>query len=194
MAANGAALAQQDYRSSAAAIADRQEAEERYKRMNSAIEELLAANVAQQKRLAALAEEVQRLREELARSTQKQPGHASLDDLQRLTRKLQELDEKREADKKLILEELQKLSRMPAPGGERATAKPSANPVSAPKGDQKGYEYVVQPGDYLTTIVDAYRKQGVKVTLEQVVKANPKVQPQRLRPGQKIFIPDGNLN
>jgi len=194
VACSGQTPAQSLSTQTAAAIAERQEAEERYRRLNSAVEELLTANLAQQKRLAALAEEVQSLRAELARSTRDRPAHASLEDLQKLAQKVKEIDEKREADKKLILDELQKLAKLastpPAPPPENP--KPAMNPAS--QADLKGYEYTVQPGDFLGAIIEAYRKQGVKVTLDQVVKANPKLRPNRLIPGQVIFIPDAALS
>ena len=54
----------------------------------------------------------------------------------------------------------------------------------------KGYEYEVKAGDTLSLIVQAYRKQGVKVTSALVIKANPGLNPNRLFTGKKIFIPD----
>ena len=42
-------------------------------------------------------------------------------------------------------------------------------------------------------IVAAYQKKGVKVTLEQVKKANPNLKPKQLHVGQKLFIPDPAL-
>ena len=172
-----------------AATVDHQAAEEQYKRLNSAIEELLAANVAQQKRLAALAEEMQQLREEVARLRQPPANFASLEDLRLLAKKVQELDENREADKKRILEELQKLSKAKPP----APAEVSGAHTNAPKKNEKGYEYVVKKNDSLLAIVAEYRKQGVKVTLDQVLKANPTLKPNNLQVDQKIFIPDPSL-
>jgi LysM repeat protein len=55
---------------------------------------------------------------------------------------------------------------------------------------EKGYEYTVQSGDTLSAIVQAYRDQGVKVTVDDVLKANPSLKPSSMRVGQKIFIPN----
>jgi LysM repeat protein len=48
---------------------------------------------------------------------------------------------------------------------------------------------VIQSGDTLSSVVSAYRDKGVKITVEDVLKANPGVKPTSLRVGQKIFIP-----
>ena len=52
-----------------------------------------------------------------------------------------------------------------------------------------GHEHVVQAGETLSSIVHAYAARGVSVTLDDVLKANPGLRPERLRVGQKIFIP-----
>jgi nucleoid-associated protein YgaU len=59
----------------------------------------------------------------------------------------------------------------------------------------KGYDYEIQPGDILSSIVNDYRKKGAKVTISNVIKANPDVikNPDRLPVGKKIFIPDAGL-
>jgi LysM repeat protein len=168
---------------SAARIAERQDAEERYKRLNAAVEDLLTAQVALQKRIEALAQENRALREESARAASEL---VSRDELRALAVKVQELDKLRQEDKKLILGELQKL--LKTPPTQTAKAKPKLEPATGPL---DGYEYVVQQGDgSLVAIVNAYRKQGVKVTVEDVQKANPGLNPNRMQIGQKIFIPD----
>ncbi len=53
----------------------------------------------------------------------------------------------------------------------------------------KGFEYVIKSGDTLEAIVQAYREKNIKVTVSQIVNANPGLKPERLRVGQKIFIP-----
>ena len=51
------------------------------------------------------------------------------------------------------------------------------------------FEHHVKPGDTLSRIVTSYREKGAKVTLEDILKANPGLDPTRLRVGQTIFIP-----
>jgi LysM repeat protein len=54
---------------------------------------------------------------------------------------------------------------------------------------EKGFEHEVKSGQTLSAIIQAYRDQGVKVTLKQVLDANPTLKPERMKAGQKIFIP-----
>ena len=58
----------------------------------------------------------------------------------------------------------------------------------APK-PQKGYYHVVVEGETLKLICDAYRDNGVKVTVAQIRKANGLAEGSVLKPGQKLFIP-----
>jgi len=176
----------QDTAAAAAEQAARQDAEERYKRLNSLVEDLQASQIRLQKRLEALREEIQTAREEHLKSTQ---GQVTREDLRKLVEKVQEIDRKREEDKKLILEELKKLAAAPLPEPPPRRAANTEPPPAAP---QKGYDYVIKAGDSVELIAAAYRKNGVKVTADQILKANPKLKPTKLRVGQKVFIPDPN--
>jgi LysM repeat protein len=49
--------------------------------------------------------------------------------------------------------------------------------------------YVVKSHETLSLIVDAYRDQGIKVTVAQVRKANGLTSKSVLHVGQKLFIP-----
>ena len=48
---------------------------------------------------------------------------------------------------------------------------------------------MIQSGDTLDAIVQAYKEKNIKVTVAQILKANPGLKAERLRVGQKIFIP-----
>ncbi|HON06942.1 MAG TPA: LysM peptidoglycan-binding domain-containing protein [Verrucomicrobiota bacterium] len=165
----------------AATIAAKEDSEERYKRMNAAIEELQAGHAALRKRVLELEETVQKLNDELARVTN---GLATKADLALLADKLVELDKSREADKKLILEQLSKLGA----SLKNFHSTPPSNNISSTAAD-KGYEYIIQSGDTLSKIVKAYNDAGIKVTLKQIQDANPGINPNALKVGQKIFIP-----
>ena len=170
----------------AADIAARQEAEERNKRLNATVEDLKEALVAQQKTIASLREEVRQLREETARVNNNSAGQ---DAVRRLAEKIQEVDRKRESDNKLIQDTLDKLrktltSQPPAP----KTPKTETPPV-APAVSDKAIEYSVQKGDRLDLILKSVRDQGVKVTQKQIKDANPNINWDKLRVGQKILIP-----
>lgn len=177
----------------AAAIADRQAAEERYQRLNSTVRTLEEAQDAIRKRLNTLGDDLVTVREDLAKSSAsaKWVTHEELrTELKRLADKLQELDKKREDDKKLILDELRKLAAMPAPVPE-PPRRPAPEPPLAdkPNPSEKGYWYEIQPDDTISAVVAAYNQQGIRVTTGQVLKANPKLDPKRLRVGQKVWIP-----
>ncbi len=122
---------------------------------------------------------------------------ASADDLKKLAEQVQEIDKKRQQDNQKILDALEKLGK----GGGFHHPPPSENPVSPTPGTeqetqtsnngQNGYEYVIESGNTLQKIVKAYRAKGVKVTVDEVIKANPGLNPNKLIVGAKIFIPAG---
>jgi len=143
----------------------------------------------QKKRIDALEKEISELRDKSSAPAVNQ------DELQKLADQIQEIDKKRQADRELILKEIEKLGKVS--GGSTASHKPPPavsptpvdNPAVAGTSPQKGYEYAVQRNDTLSIIVKAYREQGIKVTTDQILKANPGLNPNSLKVGQKIFIP-----
>ena len=172
----------------AAAIAEQQEREERYKQLRNDFEEMMTTQAVLQKRIQTLADEIKTLRDEKNRPP---PDLVTREDLKILAAKIEEVDKKREADNQKILAEIEKLAKTPAPPEPAAKAAPKSAAIGTPPGGatDRGYEYEVQPGDNLSTIVQAYRKAGVKVTVEQVMKANPRLNDKKLLVGQKVFIP-----
>jgi LysM repeat protein len=195
----------------AAAAADHEAAEERYKQMTSDIQSLLTAQEIQQKRLQALAEELRKTRDDQAHSGRNLATRDEVkEQLRELVEKIQEIDRKREADKKLILEELAKLGKTlqtPAPAprknreaeraepSDRDDASTKAKPPKKPVQQVEGYPHEVQKGEYLSLIIAAYnaqyKKDGKKtITMKQVLDANPDLKPEKIQPGMKILIPD----
>ncbi len=161
--------------------------EERLNKLSGQLEDLIARQNSLQKQMESLAKEVDSLREQAARPT---VNYAAQDDLKRVAEAVKEVDRKRLDDYEKIRDELKKIGRTivssPAPvrkqgGADASTEKPS--------GSDKGYEYIVQKGDTLSVIVQAYRDKNIKVTTEQILKANPGLKPERMHVGQKIFIP-----
>src|ERR687887_47147 len=93
----------------ARAAAEREAAEERYRLLNSAVDGLTTGHAELQRRLSALADEVRSLRLENARiDTSK---FVTRDELNRLVKAVEEIEQKREADKKLIREEFEQLKK-----------------------------------------------------------------------------------
>jgi hypothetical protein len=64
---------------------------------------------------------------------------------------------------------------------------PRANPGRTTP--EEGFEYIVQKDDRLDVIVKRYRDEKIMVTSKSIMDANPTVNWNKLRIGQKIFIP-----
>jgi TolA-binding protein len=183
---------------SSEAVAARRETESNLKALSARVEELEASNHSLRVRLDDMRREVQQLREEM-RKLADQSG--TQEQLRKLADSVKEVDSKRRADNEKVLNELSKLARQMAetpvapPPAPRATPSPGGgeirppHPPSGDKGSEKGIEYVIKSGDTLSGIVTACRGQNLKVTQKLLMEANPDVNWNRLKVGQKIFIP-----
>lgn len=169
--------------------------DERIKQLRGHVDDLLEDKANQKKQIEALAREIQGLREH----QQNQPTtiYASQEDLRKLVEKIQELDAKRKADRELILKEIEKLGKA-ATGGTPPKVKPPKNQPNPTLPDNpnpgtlpdKAVEHTIAAGDTLSTIAAAYSKEkGVKVTTEQIRKANPGIKDDKLKVGQKVLVP-----
>lgn len=166
--------------------------EERLNKLSGHIDDLLAMKVEQDKRIAALVKEVDALREQASKPS---GNYASAEDLRRLAAQLKEVDILRVADNERIVKEIEKLGKVSTGGGGKTKpSKPAVPPKEEPvkngsTGAEKGFEHTIASGDTISTIAQAYRDKGVKISSEQILKANPGLKPDKLRVGQKIFIP-----
>lgn len=163
--------------------------EERLNKLAGQIEDLLAAQSQTQKQVAELARELSSLREQMGIASGRL---ASQDDLHRLSEKVIEVDKKRASDNEMIARELEKLARAAATPPPVRRPQPVVSDTPASNTPQKGYEYVIQKGDTLSTIVAAYKEKGVKLSTTAIVNANPGLNPNKLVVGKKIFIPAPN--
>jgi TolA-binding protein len=162
--------------------------EERLRKLNGYVEELLADKARQQKQISELSREVESLREQLSKPS---GNYASQEDLRELAKKVQEIDRKRVEDADKIVRQIEALGKtFNPPSGGKSKPKPTGDDSGAggPAAD-KGYEYEIQSGDSLSVIVQAYREKGIKVSIDQILKANPGLVPEKMKVGQKIFIP-----
>jgi septal ring factor EnvC (AmiA/AmiB activator) len=168
---------------------NKEDLDERFGRITTAVEDAVAKNVLLEKRIEQLNTELRSLREEQARNAS---STVIQDDMRKLADAIKEVDRKREADKQLIIEKLEAIARSVA---EVRSAPPApVNVASAPSISDKCYEYEVKAGDRLMAIIDAYNatfreKKLRQVTLKQVEDANPGINPHRLKKGQKVLIP-----
>jgi LysM repeat protein len=172
----------------AAARAQDDATQQQINNLNGQVQDLLDAQAVQAKRITALEKEISELRDKSNGSG------ANSDDLQKLADQVQEIDKKRQEDRELILKEIEKLGKVGGPTSGRkstptVTTNPPAGGLTSPGGKQSGFEYSIQRNDNLSIIAKAYRDQGIKVTTDQILKANPGLDPKNLKVGQKIFIP-----
>jgi hypothetical protein len=195
--AAGLPASAQDSNTTAAGVAAKQAADERYERMAADIQALQADNQSLKAKIAALEQKIEEWR--------RQQGEAASntnigDDLKRLADKIVEVDRKREEDKQAISEQIRKsiaeLERTLAGGAATMHAPP---PKSPPETETpvtgNGVSYTVKEGDNLSLIIKAYntdfKSKGWKaITIKQAKEANPKVEDwNHLRVGQRITIP-----
>ena len=157
---------------------------EDYRRLQSQLEDLLAAHNALKSEVSKLRGEARLLR---AKNAAKDPSTATRADLEGLAKSIREVDRKRVQDKELILKEMKALLRSGSSGV--TTTKPSSS-------SQKSFEHTVQKNETISAIIAAYntdlKSQGAKkrITLKSVLDANPKLNPRTMRIGQILFIPD----
>ena len=164
---------------------------ERLDKLSGRIEDLTASQEARKKQLSDLSKEIESVREA---SVKPNTSYARPEDLNRLAEAIKEVDRKRMDDAEKTRAELLKIRK----GVEMAASAPKQKPVVQPKekpapeqpaGDDKVFPYVIQSGDTLDAFVLAYREKSIKVTVAGILKANPGLNPNSLKVGQKIFIP-----
>ena len=174
--------------SPARAAVEREAAEENYKLLSSAVNGLTTGQADLQRRLGALADEIRAIRAQDNKvDTSK---FVTREELNRLVESVKEIDRKREADKKLILDEfevlkkdLRKMLSAPAAASSASSPKKEKSPSVSDKGserpiekpsdkpgktsevattNQEGVYYVVQAGNNLLAIVKAHNEEFKK--------------------------------
>ncbi len=163
--------------------------DERVKRLNGYVQDLQEENANQKKQIEALGRELATVREQ--QQNQPAAATASHDDLRDLAKKVQEIEDKRKADRVFLEREFERLAKLASakPNIPKNTQSPRAadGPTDLPK---EALEHVIASGDTLSTIAVAYSKErGVKVTTELILRANPGLKAEKLIVGKKILIP-----
>ncbi len=166
--------------------------DERYNKLAGQIEDLRSSQDVFNRKLETLAKDIDALRGQM----EKQPAgnFASDEDLKRLAEAIKEVDRKRMDDYERIRTDLKGLGKTLAssgPSGHKTspTVVEDTSAKAKPTTPDKGFEYEVKKDDTLSLIVKAYRENNIKITMDQVLKANPGLKPEKMRVGQKIFIP-----
>jgi septal ring factor EnvC (AmiA/AmiB activator) len=158
--------------------------------INGRIQDIYGVLDKQDKRIAALEKSVGDLQNKLNQPAAN--NFASADDLKKLAEQVQEIDKKRQDDNEQILKALEKLDKAMSvlpPNRKAAPAAAADNSTPNAGGKQNGYYYEVKSGNTLSAIVKAYADQNIKVTVKQILDANPGLDPKNLPVGKKIFIP-----
>lgn len=129
--------------------------------------------------------EVESLKSELVRLREE---NASLSrDIAMLKSALEKSEAARVKEREVLLAEVGKLvAATPKNGSAAADTKKTDVP---PSSREKGYYHTVEAGQTLSAIAAAYREKGVKVTIEDIRKANSLGPNGVIKPGQKLFIP-----
>jgi LysM repeat protein len=181
--------------------------EERLNKLNGAIADLRESQDALKKQIERLSKEIESLREQASKPT---GNYASVDDLKSLAKSVEEVDRKRIKDFEKVDDALQKIKKLlekpvatttgPTTGkkgsgtsnSDSGTEKKTDDKTTddkSPPGDDKAFPYVIKKGDTLEAIVLAYKEKNIKVTVDQILKANPGLKPEKMYIGQKIWIP-----
>lgn len=184
--------------SPATIAAEREEMQVNYKRISTRMDQMEDTIQNQQKKIADLAEENHKLREQLDRLRAKAESTATQDSIKQLAEKIEEVDKKRLADSELVTRKLaslgKELTSTLAPRNIPATSPTVKNdkPAAPPGNDtpERSLEYKIKDGDTLSRLVSDLRAQGSKVTQKQVMDLNPNVNWSRLRVGQVIYFPE----
>jgi len=179
----------------AAAAAAREEAEGRYQRLNARLDDIEVAFQRFQKERDKLESEIRALRDQVSRLADSSHNAATQESIKRLADAIEEVGRKRLKDQDSVNAALREMEKLIVKGGSstpRSSSTPKAQ--SAPPkvdGSGKGYEYTIRANDNASKIAAALREQqGLKITPQQIIEANPNLDWTRLKIGQKIFIPD----
>ena len=165
--------------------------QERLEKLTGRIEDLTVAQEELKKQITNLNRELESLREQ---SGKPNASYARQEDLSRLAEAIKEVDRKRVDDAEKVKAEFVRLRKVLesslSPSKQKPASLPKEKPApEEPAGDGKVFPYVIQKDDTLEAIVQAYKEKNIKVTVAGILKANPGLKPEKMRVGQKIFIP-----
>ncbi len=190
----------------------RQEMDDRLRRTERDLETLKETNESLRRKVATLETAIN----EFGRlSVERDRAHnnflkltASKEELGQLERALKESEHRREADKKLFVEKFEALQKLIASAPLSAAQPPSHRPsqdrndspgvgrkTSSSGGADTGVYHLVEKNQTASEILKAYnddlksKGRAGKITLKQLEAANPGTDINRVRTGQKLFIP-----
>ncbi|HHY87252.1 MAG TPA: LysM peptidoglycan-binding domain-containing protein [Verrucomicrobia bacterium] len=157
--------------------------QERLAKIEGRLQDLADAQDAHKRQLDELIKAVEALQQQLNKPN---ANYVTQEDLKAVVNKLDEA-RKRDDEKilKVVEQEFDRVAKLLA-------SKPAPAPAasSASSGPTEYFEHMVREGETLSAIAAAYSEQHkIKVTWQQIVAANPGLDPNRLIPGRTIRIP-----
>lgn len=184
---------------------------EEFKRLQGEMADLRDANSAQQKRISELTRRVENLQEEVKSANQRMKlnneDFVTREALKKVLDQVAEVDGKRENDRKVILEQLDKLgktlSQPPIRTQRETRGNPRENASSSREPERNGepeviegkvYPHKVEERETFGGILEKFnatlKEDGRKrITTADVRRVNPGFDPNRIRVGQEILLP-----
>ena len=182
---------------------------EEFRRLQGEVADLRDAKTADQRRISELSRKVEQLQTALRsaeeRTTIKLGDAITREDLKKVIDRISEVDEKRESDRKIILEEFDKLAKAlskPTISDNSRTRRQNTRDTEKEKETEKEpepfegtvYPHKVEPNQTVSQIIEwwntSLKKEGLPtISYSQVKKANPKLDFNRIRVGQEILLP-----
>jgi TolA-binding protein len=184
---------------------------EEFRRLQGEVADLREAKSTGDRKISDLQKKIESLQRELRESSEKnilkQGDFITREDIKKVLEQIDKVDSQRENDKKVILEEFEKLaqklsqpaSRIGSNGGRTkdvATRKDKEKEKEAETEQVEGtfYPHKVKSGETFGEILQAYnaalKNEGrPAVTYSQVKKANPRINLDRIHVGQEILFP-----
>lgn len=162
--------------------------EERLNKLDGKLQDLLESKDALQKQIDGLNRQIGELRDQQSKPSD---NYATRDDLRKLADSIEK--NRREDTEKIsqTLDELRKslIASASAPRPRPPVVQDNPHTRRQAGHPEKGFEYVIKSGDSLSAIAKTYRDNKIKVSVEDILKANPGLKAERLIVGKTIFIP-----
>lgn len=179
---------------------------EEFRRLQGEIQDLRDANADSKRKISELTRKVESLQKALYDSQEKQilkqGDFITRDDIKKVLDEIREVDNKRENDRKVILEAFEKLEKSLTSSTTRRQQRetPRGGNSDTPKDPETRqiegtfYPHKVQNGETFGHILEAYNdaleKEGRRrIKYSEVKQANPKIDLNRIRVGQEILLP-----
>ncbi len=168
----------------------RQENDERYRKLKSALDDAQAANLSLMQRMEALEKENRSLRREISKIPVSPVSEADLKKLSdELIDRIKTVDSQRASDNKALVDQIKDLVK----AVNKLNTKPVVSNVKPDKPrrvPKKIAEVTVEPNYTISAIAEAYRLEGIDVSVADILEANPQItDPRKIKIGDVIIIP-----